>query len=82
MKVLIVKLGSIGDIVHTLPALAALREGLHETKEVSCSFGVCQEAVLGPLGTLIEVRGEVNDDVVVADLLRVAFVENIEIGAA
>ena len=28
MKVLIVKLGSIGDIVHTLPALAALREGL------------------------------------------------------
>jgi lipopolysaccharide heptosyltransferase I len=28
MKVLIVKLGSIGDIVHTLPALAALRAGM------------------------------------------------------
>lgn len=28
MKILIVKLGSIGDIVHTLPALAALRAGL------------------------------------------------------
>jgi lipopolysaccharide heptosyltransferase I len=28
MRVLIVKLGSIGDIVHTLPALAALRAGL------------------------------------------------------
>src|SRR5215216_2324553 len=28
MRILIVKLGSIGDIVHTLPALAALRAGL------------------------------------------------------
>jgi lipopolysaccharide heptosyltransferase I len=28
MRVLIVKLGSIGDIVHTLPALAALRRGI------------------------------------------------------
>lgn len=28
MRVLIVKLGSIGDIVHTLPAVAAMREGL------------------------------------------------------
>jgi len=28
MRVLIVKLGSIGDIVHTLPALAALRAGM------------------------------------------------------
>lgn len=28
MRVLIVKLGSIGDIVHTLPALAALRTGM------------------------------------------------------
>ena len=26
MRILIVKLGSIGDIVHTLPALAALRD--------------------------------------------------------
>ncbi|MFN2512851.1 MAG: glycosyltransferase family 9 protein, partial [Pyrinomonadaceae bacterium] len=28
MRILIVKLGSIGDIVHTLPSLAALRHGL------------------------------------------------------
>src|SRR5262245_16475882 len=28
MRILIVKLGSIGDIVHTLPALAALRQGM------------------------------------------------------
>jgi heptosyltransferase-1 len=28
MKILIVKLGSIGDIVHTLPALAAIHKGL------------------------------------------------------
>jgi lipopolysaccharide heptosyltransferase I len=28
MRILIVKLGSIGDIVHTLPALAALRRGM------------------------------------------------------
>jgi heptosyltransferase-1 len=28
MRILIVKLGSIGDIVHTLPALAAMRRGL------------------------------------------------------
>ena len=28
MQILIVKLGSIGDIVHTLPALAAIRHGL------------------------------------------------------
>ncbi len=32
MRVLIVKLGSIGDIVHTLPALAALREGFPESE--------------------------------------------------
>jgi heptosyltransferase I len=32
MKILIVKLGSIGDIVHTLPALAALREGLPQAE--------------------------------------------------
>jgi heptosyltransferase I len=42
MKVLIVKLGSIGDIVHTLPALAALRAGLPHAEiswvaESSCS---------------------------------------------
>jgi heptosyltransferase-1 len=42
MKVLIVKLGSIGDIVHTLPALAALRAGLPNSEiswvaETSCS---------------------------------------------
>ena len=30
MRILIVKLGSIGDIVHTLPALAALRRALPE----------------------------------------------------
>ncbi|NOT48991.1 MAG: lipopolysaccharide heptosyltransferase I, partial [Acidobacteria bacterium] len=30
MKVLIVKLGSIGDIVHTLPVLAAVRRALPE----------------------------------------------------
>src|SRR5205814_10548801 len=28
MRILIVKLGSIGDLVHTLPALAAMRRGL------------------------------------------------------
>jgi heptosyltransferase I len=32
MKVLIVKLGSIGDIVHTLPALAAIRRALPEAE--------------------------------------------------
>lgn len=32
MKILIVKLGSIGDIVHTLPALAALRQGFPEAE--------------------------------------------------
>src|SRR5690349_3053073 len=32
MRVLIVKLGSIGDIVHTLPALAALRQGLPDAE--------------------------------------------------
>jgi lipopolysaccharide heptosyltransferase I len=42
MRVLIVKLGSIGDIVHTLPALAALRAGLPDAEiswvaERSCS---------------------------------------------
>jgi lipopolysaccharide heptosyltransferase I len=42
MKVLIVKLGSIGDIVHTLPALAALRSALPHAEiswvaESSCS---------------------------------------------
>src|SRR5205823_7445842 len=28
MRILIVKLGSIGDVVHTLPSLAAMRRGL------------------------------------------------------
>ncbi|HEX5964662.1 MAG TPA: lipopolysaccharide heptosyltransferase I [Pyrinomonadaceae bacterium] len=32
MRILIVKLGSIGDIVHTLPALAALRQGFPESE--------------------------------------------------
>jgi heptosyltransferase I len=32
MKILIVKLSSIGDIVHTLPALAAIRRALPEAK--------------------------------------------------
>ena len=32
MRILIVKLGSIGDIVHTLPALAALREGFPDSE--------------------------------------------------
>jgi len=32
MRVLIVKLGSIGDVVHTLPALAALRAGLPQAE--------------------------------------------------
>ncbi|MEO8575001.1 MAG: lipopolysaccharide heptosyltransferase I, partial [Pyrinomonadaceae bacterium] len=27
MKILIIKLGAIGDIIHTLPALAAIRAG-------------------------------------------------------
>jgi ADP-heptose:LPS heptosyltransferase len=32
MRILIVKLGSIGDIVHTLPALAAIRTGLPQAE--------------------------------------------------
>ena len=32
MRILIVKLGSIGDVVHTLPALAAIRRGLPEAE--------------------------------------------------
>ncbi len=32
MKILIVKLGSIGDIIHTLPSLAAIRENLPEAE--------------------------------------------------
>jgi ADP-heptose:LPS heptosyltransferase len=32
MRILIVKLGSIGDVVHTLPALAALRAGLPQAE--------------------------------------------------
>jgi lipopolysaccharide heptosyltransferase I len=32
MKILIVKLGSIGDIVHTLPALAAIHHGLPDAE--------------------------------------------------
>ena len=32
MRILIVKLGSIGDIVHTLPALAAMRRALPESE--------------------------------------------------
>src|SRR5436190_21248842 len=32
MRILVVKLGSIGDIVHTLPALAAMRRALPEAE--------------------------------------------------
>lgn len=32
MRILIVKLGSIGDIIHTLPALAALREAMPQSE--------------------------------------------------
>src|SRR5262245_43745652 len=32
MRILIVKLGSIGDIVHTLPALAAVRSGMPQAE--------------------------------------------------
>ena len=32
MRILIVKLGSIGDIIHTLPALAALREAMPQAE--------------------------------------------------
>ncbi len=32
MRILIVKLGAIGDIIHTLPALAAIREGLPDSE--------------------------------------------------
>lgn len=32
MRILIVKLGSIGDVVHTLPSLAAIREGLPDAE--------------------------------------------------
>ncbi len=32
MRILIVKLGSIGDVIHTLPALAAIRKGLPDAE--------------------------------------------------
>ena len=32
MKILIVKLGSIGDIIHTLPSLAAIRENIPDAE--------------------------------------------------
>src|SRR5713226_2370161 len=32
MRILVVKLGSIGDIVHTLPALAAIRRALPDAE--------------------------------------------------
>ena len=32
MRILIVKLGSIGDVVHTLPALTALRTGMPQAE--------------------------------------------------
>ena len=32
MKILIVKLSSIGDVVHTLPALAAIRRALPDAE--------------------------------------------------
>jgi len=32
MRILIVKLGSIGDVIHTLPALAAIRQGLPQAE--------------------------------------------------
>ncbi|MFS8085232.1 MAG: lipopolysaccharide heptosyltransferase I, partial [Acidobacteriota bacterium] len=32
MRILIVKLGSIGDIIHTLPALAAIRSALPDAE--------------------------------------------------
>jgi len=34
IKVLIIKLSSIGDVVHTLPALKALRDGLGPAAEL------------------------------------------------
>ena len=45
MKILIIKLSSIGDVVHTLPALKALREGFLERGErVSIDWLVEEEA--------------------------------------
>ena len=32
MRILIVKLGSIGDIIHTLPSLAAIRKALPDAE--------------------------------------------------
>jgi lipopolysaccharide heptosyltransferase I len=43
MKVLIVKLGSIGDIVHTLPALAALRAALPQAEISWVAERACSE---------------------------------------
>src|SRR5437763_11822968 len=58
MRILVVKLGSIGDIVHTLPALAAMRRALPDT-EISWvvergSAGILRDNPL--LDRLIEVQ--------------------------
>ena len=57
MRILIVKLGSIGDIVHTLPALAAIRRALPDG-EVSWVVERCASEILKDnplLDRLIEV---------------------------
>src|SRR2546427_4701856 len=57
MNILIVKLGSIGDIVHTLPALSAIRRGLPEA-EISWAVERGSSETLGDnpfLDRLIEI---------------------------
>ena len=57
MRILIVKLSSIGDVVHTLPALAAIRHALPEAK-ISWAVGTGAAEILRGntlLETLIEI---------------------------
>lgn len=61
MRVLIVRLGALGDIVHALPVLAALRRGLPDTS-VDWLVDVRHRAILEHVSGL--------DDVVVVDTSR------------
>lgn len=62
MKVLIVKLSSLGDVVHTLPALQALRAGLGGTGAKVTIDWLVEEAASGILKGL---EGSVIDEVIV-----------------
>ena len=49
IKVLIIKLSSIGDVVHTLPALAALRRGFERKGQKARIDWLVEEAASGIL---------------------------------